>query len=95
MTVLRRRRRERDYRRERPGWQWGHLGIGKPLAAEEVGASLEELEPGRKTRPYHFHYGQEEMLVVLSGPWRWGEASATFVAECGKGVSGGNGTFGW
>jgi uncharacterized cupin superfamily protein len=37
------------------------------LDAEQIGASLYELEPGQRTWPYHFHYGQEEMLVVLSG----------------------------
>jgi uncharacterized cupin superfamily protein len=58
---------EWDDRRERPGWQWSRLGIGRRLEAEQIGASLYELFPGQKTWPYHFHHGQEEMLIVLSG----------------------------
>jgi uncharacterized cupin superfamily protein len=58
---------EWDDRRDRPGWQWNRLGLGRRLDAEQIGASVYELEPGQKTWPYHFHYGQEEMLFVLSG----------------------------
>ena len=53
--------------RERPGWQWKHLGVGRKLGATQVGASLYELAPGQKTFPYHWHVVQEELLVVLSG----------------------------
>ena len=58
---------EWDESRDRPGWQWKRLGIASRLNAEQVGASLYELQPGQKTWPYHFHYGEEELLVVLSG----------------------------
>jgi uncharacterized cupin superfamily protein len=56
-----------DDARERPGWQWKRLQVGKRLGAAEVGASLYELEPGQKTFPYHFHYATEEWVVVLRG----------------------------
>jgi len=58
---------EWDDSRDRPGWQWKRLGLSTRLHADQIGASLYELEPGQKTWPYHFHYGEEEMLVVLSG----------------------------
>ena len=53
--------------RDRPGWRWKWLPVGRRLGAKELGASLYELEPGQKTFPYHFHYAQEEWLVVLRG----------------------------
>ena len=56
-----------DQTRDRAGWQWKRLGLASRLQADQIGASLYELEPGQKTWPYHFHYGEEEMLVVLSG----------------------------
>jgi uncharacterized cupin superfamily protein len=58
---------EWDDRRDRPGWRWKRLGLSSRLHAEQIGASLYELEPGQKTWPYHFHYGEEEMVVVLGG----------------------------
>jgi uncharacterized cupin superfamily protein len=58
---------EWDDRRDRPGWRWQRVDVGGRLQAEQLGSSLYELEPGQKTWPYHFHYGEEEMLVVVSG----------------------------
>jgi len=34
---------------------------------ELIGATLYELEPGRQLWPYHFHRGNEEWIVVVSG----------------------------
>jgi uncharacterized cupin superfamily protein len=53
--------------RDRPGWRWKWLPVGRRLGAKELGASLYELEPGQKTFPYHFHYALEEWLIVLRG----------------------------
>ena len=53
--------------RERPGWRWKHVGVGRRLGATQIGASLYELAPGQKTFPYHWHVVQEELLIVLSG----------------------------
>jgi uncharacterized cupin superfamily protein len=58
---------EWDGRRDRPGWRWRRLGVGQRLGAEKIGASLYELEPGQRTFPYHYHYAQEEWLLVLGG----------------------------
>src|SRR5262249_54155492 len=52
---------ERDGYRRRAAW------LGKQLGAEKIGASLYELPEGEKTFPYHFHYGMEEWLIVVSG----------------------------
>ena len=32
-----------------------------------IGSTLYELEPGKQLWPYHFHYGNEEWIVVVSG----------------------------
>jgi uncharacterized cupin superfamily protein len=58
---------EWDGVRDRPGWEWRRLGIGKRLGAELIGASLYELAPGQKSYPYHFHHIQEEWVIVLRG----------------------------
>jgi uncharacterized cupin superfamily protein len=36
-------------------------------AARKLGASVDILPPGKATCPYHFHYAQEEMFVILQG----------------------------
>jgi uncharacterized cupin superfamily protein len=41
--------------------------VGRQAGAERLGASLYELEPGETAWPYHFHFGNEELLVVLRG----------------------------
>ncbi len=36
-------------------------------AARKLGASYDILPPGKVACPYHFHYAQEEMFVILAG----------------------------
>jgi len=36
-------------------------------AACKLGASLDIVPPGKATCPFHFHYAQEEMFVILEG----------------------------
>lgn len=50
-----------------PGFRSRRARIGHELAAESIGASLWELPPGEAAYPYHFHYSDEELLIVLSG----------------------------
>ncbi len=40
---------------------------GRQAGAVELGATVWELPPGEAAYPYHFHLGEEEMIVVLSG----------------------------
>jgi uncharacterized cupin superfamily protein len=35
--------------------------------ARKMGASIDIVPPGKITCPYHFHYAQEEMFVILQG----------------------------
>ena len=35
--------------------------------ASKLGASIDTVAPGQRSCPYHFHYAQEEMFIVLEG----------------------------
>jgi uncharacterized cupin superfamily protein len=50
-----------------PGFGSRRARIGYELGTELIGASLWEVPPGEAAYPYHFHYGDEELVVVLSG----------------------------
>jgi uncharacterized cupin superfamily protein len=52
---------------EPDGFHAGMFRFGKQLGATETGASLYELPPGQAVCPYHYEYGEEEWLLVLSG----------------------------
>jgi uncharacterized cupin superfamily protein len=49
------------------GFRSGRFRCGPELGAEQTGASVYELPPGQSICPYHYEYGEEEWLVVLSG----------------------------
>jgi uncharacterized cupin superfamily protein len=53
---------------ERPeGFRARRARIGYELGTELIGCSLWELPPGEAAYPYHFHYADEELVIVLSG----------------------------
>lgn len=53
---------------ERPeGFRSRRARIGYELGIELIGASLWEVPPGEAAYPYHFHYSDEELVIVLSG----------------------------
>ena len=53
---------------ERPeGFQVRRARMGYELGSELIGCSLWELPPGQAAYPYHFHYADEELIVVLEG----------------------------
>lgn len=41
--------------------------LGAGTAARKLGASVDTLPPGKRSCPYHFHYAQEEMFIVVEG----------------------------
>jgi uncharacterized cupin superfamily protein len=41
--------------------------LGPLLGAARLGATLYELPPGQSISPYHYEYGNEEWLLVVSG----------------------------
>jgi uncharacterized cupin superfamily protein len=52
---------------ERPGFTRHRARIGRQAGAQHLGASVYELPPGEALCPYHWHAGNEEMVIVLSG----------------------------
>jgi uncharacterized cupin superfamily protein len=49
------------------GYEGRYAKVGKDAGAERLGASLYEVPPGNSLCPYHWHAGNEEMLIVLGG----------------------------
>src|SRR5688500_3500465 len=49
------------------GFRSGMHRLGTQLGAKETGTSVYELPPGQALCPYHYEYGEEEWLLVLSG----------------------------
>lgn len=41
------------------------LALG--TVASKLGASIDTVAPGQRSCPYHFHYAQEELFIVLEG----------------------------
>jgi uncharacterized cupin superfamily protein len=41
--------------------------IGNAAGAVRIGVHIEELPPGKKSCPSHYHYQEEEQLYVLAG----------------------------
>jgi uncharacterized cupin superfamily protein len=56
-----------DQKREHPGFAADRAFLGRQAGAERLGASLWVLAPGEAAYPYHYHFVEEEMLVVLAG----------------------------
>src|SRR3712207_2679424 len=56
-----------DEPRDRPGFRCRRARLGQQAGAVKLGASLWELPPGEAAYPYHFHLGEEELIVVLDG----------------------------
>ncbi|MGB2951792.1 MAG: cupin domain-containing protein [Gaiellaceae bacterium] len=50
-----------------PGWKAKWVRVGRRLGAERLGGTVYELERGNAICPYHFHFEEEEMLIVLRG----------------------------
>ena len=56
-----------DEPREHPGFRVRRARLGHQLGTERIGLSVWELPPGEAAYPYHFHFGEEEVLLVLEG----------------------------
>jgi len=50
-----------------PGFRARRARIGFELGSELVGLSMWQLPPGEAAYPYHFHYSDEEVVIVLEG----------------------------
>jgi uncharacterized cupin superfamily protein len=85
---------------ERPGAPDGfrcrRAYLGRAAGAQRLGLSLWEVEPGEAAYPYHYHLGDEELLVVLEGSARlrtaegWRDVVAGEVLSFPTGEGGGH-----
>ncbi|WP_416761181.1 cupin domain-containing protein [Roseateles sp. So40a] len=55
-----------SFKRE-PLYEARSVRLARGTAAQKLGASYDIVEPGKTTCPYHLHYAQEEMFIVLEG----------------------------
>ncbi len=58
---------ELDQEESGPGRRWREAWVGEKLGGERIGGSVYELPPGQRLFPYHYHYSDEEWLIVLAG----------------------------
>lgn len=58
---------EFDVESDRAGFRQKRAFLGRQAGSSDLGASLFEIAPGESPFPYHFHYGNEEMLLVIQG----------------------------
>jgi uncharacterized cupin superfamily protein len=49
------------------GFRAGMFRPGPDLGAKATGMTVYELPPGQAVCPYHYEYGEDEWLLVLSG----------------------------
>jgi uncharacterized cupin superfamily protein len=61
---------EFDEPREHDGFRARRSRLGRQAGSQDLGASLWEVPPGEAAYPYHWHAGEEEMIVVLRGTLR-------------------------
>lgn len=52
---------------DREGFAGRRAKLGEQAGARRLGASLYELAPGSAAFPFHYHLGNEELLVVIAG----------------------------
>ena len=85
-----------DELREHDGYRAMRARLGRQAGAERLGMSLWEVPPGEAAYPYHFHYTEEELLLVLEGrpslrtEAGWRELEQGEVVSCLRGEGGGH-----
>jgi uncharacterized cupin superfamily protein len=56
-----------DESSERDGFRWRGEQVGRKAGTEHLGATIYELPPREASFPYHYHFANEELLIVLQG----------------------------
>jgi uncharacterized cupin superfamily protein len=85
-----------DQLREHPGFRCDRARVGKQAGSERLGLSLWEVPPGEAAYPYHFHFTEEELVLVLAGapslrtPNGWRELEEGEVVAFRRGADGGH-----
>ncbi|HEX4521398.1 MAG TPA: cupin domain-containing protein [Gaiellaceae bacterium] len=85
---------EFDEPRDREGFRARRARTGYQLGTERLGASVWEIDPGEAAYPFHYHFTEEELLVVLEGrpslrtPSGWRELEAGEIVSFRRGEEG-------
>jgi uncharacterized cupin superfamily protein len=85
-----------DEPREHEGFRALRARVARQAGSERLGLSLWEIPPGEAAYPYHFHYAEEELVVVLRGapslrtPEGWRELAEGEVVAFLRGEGGGH-----
>jgi uncharacterized cupin superfamily protein len=85
-----------DEPREHEGFRALRARVGRQAGSERLGLSLWEVPPGEAAYPYHFHYAEEELVIVLRGrpslrtPSGWRELAEGEVVAFLRGEGGGH-----
>jgi uncharacterized cupin superfamily protein len=85
-----------DEPRDYPGFHCKRARLSRQAGSERLGLSLWELPAGEAAYPYHFHYTEEELVVVLDGapslrtPDGWRELGQGEVVAFPRGEHGGH-----
>ena len=85
---------EFDAEQDQPGFRWRRARLGRQAGLERLGLSVLEIQPGEATFPYHFHFGNEELLIVVEGrpslrtPGGWRELATGEVVGFPRGEQG-------
>lgn len=79
--------REFDTERDGDGALKRQNFVARKAGATKIGATVWELDPGATAYKFHFHYGEEELLIVLEGTPTLRTPDATRELEAGEVVS--------
>jgi uncharacterized cupin superfamily protein len=85
-----------DEPREHEGFRALRARLARQAGSERLGLSLWEVLPGEAAYPYHFHYAEEELVIVLDGrpslrtPAGWRELEEGEVVAFLRGERGGH-----
>ncbi len=52
---------------DEPGFRNRERPLGETIGAQKLGGTIYLIEPGQRICPYHWHFGDEEWLLVLEG----------------------------
>ncbi len=58
---------EKTLERRDPLYETLCARLARGTAASKLGISIDIVPPGKRACPYHFHYAQEEIFIVLEG----------------------------
>ncbi len=85
-----------DELRENPGFRASRARLSRQAGSERLGLSLWEVPSGEAAYPYHHHFTEEELVVVLAGrpslrtPGGWRELQEGEVVAFPRGENGGH-----